>query len=292
MYVEQNTQERNVRTLIVSDVHLGCRFSQAENFLAFLNTIRPERFYILGDFFDGWKLGVKWRWEPVYSRILDRVFDLAAGGTELFYTPGNHDSFLRCPEIGRFLSRSGVTVTIRDEFVFDTISGRRLLVLHGDRFDIVETKFQWMSMFLTYAYEPLLSMNWLVNRVSGRACSPYKGCAIVKDKVKTAIRFFERFENQMVSYGRERGCDGAICGHIHTPGIVSTPSFTYINTGDWVENCTGLIEYHNGDIVLEPFYPDRSVQTLQHSAELDQLPVAVPNDEYASPYAESAARIA
>lgn len=289
MFIDRNTYERNVRTVIVSDVHLGCRFAQAENFLAYLQTVRPEHLYILGDFFDGWALTARWRWEAVYSQIIDRIFDLAATGTELYYTPGNHDAFLRCPQVGQFLSRSGVVVNIQDEFVFETLDGRRLLLLHGDQFDVIESQYQWLSVLLTYAYEPLLSANWLVNRFSGRDCSPYRGCAVVKNKVKTAVRFFSHFEEQLKEYARQRNCDGAICGHIHTPTYNTSSGFTYINTGDWVENCTGLVEFHTGELVLESFYASHPLEQLASTSGRNRLPLAMPAPLALAPLAEGAA---
>ena len=108
MDVDLKERERSVRTLIVSDVHLGCRFAQADNFLTYLSRVRPEQLFILGDFLDGWELKSRWRWKPVYSQIIDRLFDLAERGTELFYTPGNHDQFLRCPEVARLLRNAEI----------------------------------------------------------------------------------------------------------------------------------------------------------------------------------------
>ncbi len=67
MDIDPKAQERSVRTLIVSDVHLGCRYAQAENFLAYLRGVRPEQLFILGDFLDGWKLRSGWRWNATYS---------------------------------------------------------------------------------------------------------------------------------------------------------------------------------------------------------------------------------
>src|SRR5262245_12248759 len=127
--------ERRVRTLFVSDVHLGCRFAQADNFLSYIERIRPERIFILGDFFDGWKLGAKWHWPASHSRILKRLFDLALSGTTIHYTPGNHDAFFRNTEVRDLLERSGVRVDMEEEYVFDAQDGRRFLLLHGDKFD-------------------------------------------------------------------------------------------------------------------------------------------------------------
>jgi UDP-2,3-diacylglucosamine pyrophosphatase LpxH len=271
MDVSLKERERSVRTLIVSDVHLGFRFAQADHFLAYLNGIRPEQLFILGDFLDGWELRARWRWKPVYSQIIDRLFDLAERGTELFYTPGNHDQFLRFPEVQRLLRKSGICVNVCDEFIFETQTGRRFLVLHGDRFDVIETRHQWLSVLLTYLYEPMLFLNACFNRLSGRRGSPYSACAWIKSQAKTAVRFFSHFEDTLFRYVRHRGCEGVICGHIHAPGIRTTAAATYINTGDWVEHCTALVEQHDGELVLEAFFPNGAAQHLRPAGNLDRI---------------------
>ncbi len=293
MDIDPKARERSVRTLIVSDVHLGCRFSQADHFLTYLKRVRPEQLFILGDFLDGWELHSRWHWRPAYSQIIDRLFDLAEGGTELFYTPGNHDQFLRSPEVGRLLRKSGICVNVCDEFVFETQNGGRFLMLHGDRFDAVETRHQWLSVLLSHAYAPLLSLNACFNSITGRQGSPYSACAYIKHKVKTAVRFFSHFEDTLIRYVRKRGCDGIVCGHIHTPGVFTSGATTYINTGDWVENCTALIEHHDGELVLESFFPSRAPQKISLPDEFlqDDIQEIAATEEHVLALAESAARI-
>ena len=262
MNIDQKVQERSIRTLLVSDIHLGCRFAQAEEFLVYLHSVRPEQLYILGDFLDGWKLGSRWYWNSTYSQIVDRIFELGSNGTELFYTPGNHDAFLRCPHVSDFIEKSGLRVHVADEFIYESADGRRFLVLHGDRFDVVESDWNWLSVALTYAYEPMLSVNWYYNRMLGPSSRPYTACARVKNRVKSAVRFFSHFEERLSQYVQQRKCDGIICGHIHTPGVAQLSMATYINTGDWVENCTALVESHDGEMVLESYFPERKPQCV------------------------------
>lgn len=255
--------ERRVRTLFVSDVHLGCRFAQSENFLSYIERIRPERLFILGDFFDGWKLGAKWHWPAYYNRIFRRLFDLSAGGTTIHYTPGNHDAFLRNEDVQGILRRCGINIEMEDEFVFDAQDGRRFLLMHGDKFDIVETRAQWLSVAVTFAYEALLFTNWWASKLLRRENrSPYAACAVIKNAVKTGVRFFSHFEQQLYDYARRRDCDGVICGHIHTPGVFGTPEMRYLNIGDWVENCTAMVEHFDGTFHLESFFPNVPVQVI------------------------------
>ena len=256
MQISPEPQIRDVRTLFVSDIHLGCRFAQPENFLSYLEKIRPEKLYILGDFLDGWKLKAAWRWNPIYTQIVSRILYLSNTGTQLYYTPGNHDAFLRCSEVQQIVRSTGIQIQVQDEFVHVTSHGQRLLLTHGDKFDVVEMRAQWLSMATSYVYEPLLSFNWIMSRFSGqRQFSPYKMCAVVKDKVKGAVKFLSNFERRLFDHARERRCDGIVCGHIHKPGVARIDSMTYLNTGDWVENCTAIVENHDGSMYLESFFP-------------------------------------
>ncbi len=47
---------RHVRTLFISDVHLGTRGCQADLLLDFMRTYDAETIYLVGDIVDGWRL--------------------------------------------------------------------------------------------------------------------------------------------------------------------------------------------------------------------------------------------
>lgn len=235
---------RAVRSLFVSDVHLGCRHSQASEFLSLIEEFEPSYLYVVGDFIDGWKLKRKWLWPPAYDRILQRLMQLKRAGTRLLYTPGNHDAFLR-----GFLANFGV-VEIRDRFVHTGADGRRFLVTHGDQFDRVEAGMPWLSLVSSYAYDIMLSSNRLLNRLRGKKHDPYAFCGAIKRSVKRLVSHVSEFEGLLIQNAREEKCDGIICGHIHAPRIVDVDGLAYCNTGDWVENCSALVEYHDGGFEL------------------------------------------
>ncbi|MAT15662.1 MAG: UDP-2,3-diacylglucosamine hydrolase [Planctomyces sp.] len=240
--------DRRIRSIFVSDVHLGCMHSRADEFLSFLQSYEPETLYFVGDLIDGWKLRKKWCWPATYNAILDRVHELSDLGTEIYYTPGNHDNFLR--SFGRQLG----FVTLSDEFVHLTPDGRRYLIIHGDQFDRFETGAQWLSVLASFAYDVLLSANNLFNRLfrqEGEAKFALS-CA-VKSKVKQLMRFISDYEQQLVDHARKRRCEGIICGHIHAPNMRDIDGIRYCNTGDWVEHCSALIEYTTGEMELHFF---------------------------------------
>jgi hypothetical protein len=49
---------------------------------------------------------------------------------------------------------------------------------------------------------------------------------------------------------REQGFDGVICGHLHYPSLHERDGLIYANDGDWVENCSALIEDGSGQLRL------------------------------------------
>lgn len=77
--------------------------------------------------------------------------------------------------------------------------------------------------------------------------------SLIKVKVKKAVNFISNFENLLSEYAKKHNCRGVICGHIHHPIIKQINEIDYYNCGDWVENCTAIIEDLNGNISLINF---------------------------------------
>jgi UDP-2,3-diacylglucosamine pyrophosphatase LpxH len=247
MSILPSREQRKVRSLFISDVHLGCRHSQAGQLLRFLKQYHPEYLYVVGDFIDGWKLKRRWRWQPEYDAILKHLLILRESGTKLFYAPGNHDDFLR-----PFLEHLGVLrlVHVQDHFVHVTADRRRFLVTHGDQFDDIERNAPWLSLVSSIAYDGLLTANRLWNRLRRHSGDPYAFSNAIKRRVKRLVQHVSEFEGRWVTSAREHQCHGIICGHIHAPRIAHIENLAYCNTGDWVENCSALVEYVNGDFEL------------------------------------------
>ena len=233
-----------VRSLFVSDVHLGSKHSQAKAFLDVLHRYEPEQLYIVGDFIDGWKLKRRWRWRPSYDRILHRLMELRRCGTKIRYAPGNHDEFLK-----KFVADYGL-IELEQEFVHEAADGRRYLVTHGDKFDKVEQSMPWLSLIGTYAYDFLLSTNYWLNWARGKKHNRYAFCGMVKRNIKGLVKHISDFESQLIDAAAEKDCFGIICGHIHSPRIMHIDNLAYLNTGDWVENCTALVEFEDGSFEL------------------------------------------
>jgi UDP-2,3-diacylglucosamine pyrophosphatase LpxH len=244
------SQRRRVRSIFVSDVHLGCWHSKAELLLSFLKQHTCDHLYLVGDIIDGWKMNRGFRWNDTYTLLIRRIFGMVKHGTLVRYVAGNHDEFLRnyMDELQTALTGH---IEIADEFVHLTADGRRLLVIHGDIFDSVSLNMPWLARWGDRAYSALLALNTLGNWLRRKLGLQYKSYSLfMKQNVKRAVMYVDSFEEMMALHTRKRDCDGVICGHIHTPAIKSLRGLRYYNCGDWVESCTALLEHDDGQIEL------------------------------------------
>ena len=63
----------------------------------------------------------------------------------------------------------------------------------------------------------------------------------------------DRFEGAAVNYAKLKGFDAILCGHIHQPALKVLDDIIYLNTGDWVENCSYITEDYNGNLEAHLF---------------------------------------
>lgn len=265
----------SVRTVFISDIHLGCPHARVPALLEFLSEVQPEALYLVGDIIDGWRLRRSWYWNDTYNAFIQRLIELSDAGTQIYYTPGNHDEFLR-PFINRLVISHFGSVRIADEFIHEAADGRRLLVMHGDQFDAVVRHARWLSIAGDVGYSLLLWLNGVFNWSRRHFGLGYWSLsAYVKQRVKQATSCINRFESAITNYAAAQGCDGVVCGHIHTAALREDDPVAYCNTGDWVESCTALVEHADGtlELIHRPAHhaerrPTRSSRPLPASHEL------------------------
>lgn len=247
---DRMTSRKTVRAIFLSDIHLGCKHSQAAQLLKFLKQVRPQYLYLVGDIIDGRSLRRRWCWTPEFTSLLLYLTDLARQGTQIRYAIGNHDDFLREENLLCQLDPF-VSFEIAEEFVHTTHDERAYLVLHGDRFDIVEQSAGFVSKIASVFYEGLLSLNWLWSRLRKKpTAKQFSLSSQLKRRVKSMVKYISDYERRIVAYAKQLSCDGVICGHIHSPIKTQISGLEYCNTGDWVENCTALIEHTDGELEL------------------------------------------
>ena len=233
------------QTIFISDIHLGSKGCKAEQLNSFLKANTAKKLYLIGDIVDGWKIQQnKWAWRQAHSNVVRRILGHAKRGTQVYYVAGNHDEFLR-PMIPYGISFG--RIEIANQFTHNGIDGKKYLVVHGDLFDGITRLAPWISFLGDKAYDILLVLNTTVNRWRHKLGFGYWSLSqFLKQRVKRAVDFIFHFERNLIDYGRKRGFDGVICGHIHKAEIKTIDGFIYMNDGDWVESCTALVEYTDG----------------------------------------------
>ena len=82
--------KRNIDILVISDLHLGTYGSEADEVLAYLETIEAKKIVINGDFIDILLFNKKF-WPTSHMKVLKYFLDLISKGKEIHYVVGNHD---------------------------------------------------------------------------------------------------------------------------------------------------------------------------------------------------------
>jgi UDP-2,3-diacylglucosamine pyrophosphatase LpxH len=248
------------RTVWISDVHLGTKACQVEALLKFISSMRCQHLFLVGDIIDLWAMKRKWYWPQSHNDVIRKILKRASKGTQVTFIPGNHDENFR-----GYLGLNFGGVEVKREAFHVTADGKRVLMLHGDEFDTVVTNHQLITMFGDWCYDILLASgriyNWLRRKFGWRHFSL---AAYVKRKVKYIVNFVSNYQESLLHYARVRQAEIVVTGHIHRPEIKPMEEILYANCGDWVENCTALVEHADGRL---------EIVQVEADIPADQIPV-------------------
>jgi UDP-2,3-diacylglucosamine pyrophosphatase LpxH len=256
-----------VRTVILSDIHLGTRESKAREVNHFLRRVQCEKLILNGDIIDGWQLRRSGQWSKAHTRFVRIVLKrLEKKDTQVVYLRGNHDDIL-----SRFLPLTFENLSIVDEYIHEGARGR-YLVLHGDVFDTITTNFAFLSHLGDWGYITLLEINRIYNAWRAwRGLEYWSLSKAIKARVKEAVNHVSKFENHIAQLARERGCIGVMCGHIHTPADKMVDGVHYLNSGDWVETLTALVEHWDGRFEVIEFSEFLKSYPMKNEEEAEEL---------------------
>lgn len=236
----------SVRTLFISDLHLGTRACKAEYLVAMLQQAAPERLYIVGDGIDVQRLRSAWYWPPAHAAVVQRLVSLSRQGTEVTYIPGNHDAVFR-----QYAGMSVEGIRVALNAAHTLADGRRVLVMHGDEYDFIVRHHRLLGAMGAALYGPLLLANRLVGRLRHAVGLDYWSFAgAVKGRQPKVQSMLGRFRQALCQHAQAAGFDGVIAGHVHVAEADCGRGFLYANAGDWVESCTAVVEDHRGRISI------------------------------------------
>lgn len=198
--------------LILSDLHLGSWMTNHEALLKL--DVKADTIVLAGDVLDSPKASPP---ANLDSKVLSHLRSLADAGVWL---SGNHDDWAIdvAHDYGFFWS---------DELL--AASGDKLIhVQHGHRFDTFidsHPKLTWLGDLIYRA------VGFLNKRLAGK----------LKHISKLYNQTLLQIEYGAVEEAVERQINIVVCGHTHTPGVVShfthtSHPITYLNCGCWTEH--------------------------------------------------------
>jgi UDP-2,3-diacylglucosamine pyrophosphatase LpxH len=243
---------RRVETMVISDTHLFARVARPARLLLALRTIKAKKIYINGDFLGLMEVEGT---DTIFHlhdclAVLYELEAIANEGTEVIFVPGNHDPIFR-----KYAGYYFFGMEIRLEDVHVTVTGKKILVVHGDLWDKISLNWPAVEKIGDWLYTSFSGLDERFDRWrKRRGKSTLSLLNIVKRICKWLIADFRKV---LIEFAKKAGYDGVICGHIHYGELVThTDGFFYGNSGCWVgpEDSSAVCEDENG--VLELVYFD------------------------------------
>jgi UDP-2,3-diacylglucosamine pyrophosphatase LpxH len=212
--------------LIISDIHLGDKDSKPEILLKVLKENKAKTIIIAGDLFDHHNLH---RLCKTHWKVLSRLRKLSKK-CKIIYLIGNH-CFLKAEFMSILLG-----FNCKDEHIIE-LKDKKILVVHGDIFDIYFTKYKWITNFIIKAY-------YLIRHYTPFAEDFFR---LFKHHTNDFVEKSSDIKQNALNYINMNGYDKIICGHTHLP----EDDGKYINTGSFCEKqCSYVVIDKKGKITL------------------------------------------
>jgi UDP-2,3-diacylglucosamine pyrophosphatase LpxH len=261
------------KTIILSDIHLGIRNSRVKEAVEFLNAHKCDTLILNGDIIDGWQLKKSGEWKKKHTSFFRIIMKyMHKYNTKVIYLRGNHDDFL-----DEILPFSFGQFIIKRHHILQS-GTKKYYVVHGDIFDSITTNLKWLAKLGDVGYTFLLWVNRHYNQYRTKKGLPYYSLSqVVKAKVKSAVSFISDYEEQLCEVAKANDCEGVICGHIHQAADKQINHIHYLNSGDWVETMSALVETQEGEWKI--LYYNEWSQLQQPKATVQQEEL----DLYATP---------
>jgi UDP-2,3-diacylglucosamine pyrophosphatase LpxH len=202
--------------LIVSDIHLGDKHSRADLVLKVLKENEAKTIIIAGDLFDHHNLH---RLNKTHWKVLSRLRKLSKK-CKIIYLIGNH-CFLKAEFMSILLG-----FNCKDEHIIELKDGK-VLVVHGDIFDIYFTKYKWITNFIIKVY-------YLIRHYTPFADDFFR---LFKHHTNDFVEKSGDIKKNALNYISMNGYNKIICGHTHLPEDTDK----YINTGSFCEKECGYV---------------------------------------------------
>ncbi len=217
-----------MRTVVVSDLHIGAGNFERKRFFTFLESIKGGRLILNGDVLDSPSPRVLGRRKP---RQALRQLEAFAKNTETILLLGNHDYDARWPETERLLPSLLGLPPRPKAYVHNNY-----LITHGDTFD-PWLNFNLLSTLADGVYQ-------VAQKVS------HEAARLLKKSAKHFGGVISKLAKDAATYAKRGGYRGVILGHTHhADDLYTQDGLHYLNTGCWTEPPGTYIEFEEEDSV-------------------------------------------
>ena len=230
------SREANVfDAVVISDIHLGSANCQAKALVHFLESVRrgplaTRRLIINGDVFDSIDFR---RLKKNHWNVLSELRKLS-DEVEVLWINGNHDGPAEI--ISHLLG-----VTSSDETVIES-GGKKILFLHGHRFDEFISRYPLISRFADRVYHFLQKID-----------KSHYFAKMAKRNSKTFLRSTQKIQYQSTRYAAKKGYDAVCCGHTHLPIASTAGPVPYYNSGCWTEKPCHYLTLKDGVVEVRTY---------------------------------------
>jgi UDP-2,3-diacylglucosamine pyrophosphatase LpxH len=187
---------------------------------------------------DGWELKKYAKWRNKDTRFLKLILKMMEElDTKIWYLHGNHDDF-----IDAFIPLKIGNLSIQTDYIYESF-GKKYYIVHGDIFDSVNQKIRWLAKMGSMAYNFSMFLNKGLNSLLKIVkIKPVFISKFLKSKVKSMVSSKNSYQKKLINLAKQKSCQAIICGHTHKPCIRDLEDITYMNSGDWVESLSALVE--------------------------------------------------
>ena len=245
---QPNKSGGHYRSIFISDLHLGSKASRADEICQFLKVHTCDNLFLVGDIIDGWRLKNRWYFPQEHINVIRRILTASKRGTTVRYLIGNHDEVLR-----RYIDEELQlgNIYLIDEYEYTALNGQTYYIVHGDQFDTLMIDKKWIMHLGDILYDLVVWVNIQLNRLRGLFGMKYWSLSgYLKYRTKQAVKFIQRYEEHLIHYCKKHDYDGIVCGHIHAPEMRFVESVEYMNTGDFCDSCTAIVETFDGEFKM------------------------------------------
>lgn len=204
--------------LIISDLHLGSAYSKEEHILNLLTTLEYDELILAGDIIEFLK-------KPVFTATTQKLINfICKTDKKVIYIVGNHDNAFNA-----FIGKKSGDIEFVKKYEFE-YCGRKFRIEHGDKYETGLVNWRFTIQFISFVQN-------MIERVFKIDLTTWWARKQIKKRKLKRIWDLVQWNND---------CDVFIMGHTHNPEVLIWVDKhenikTYVNTGDWVDNCTYVI---------------------------------------------------